>query len=267
MKKILLLVIIFFSVAPIAHADITSNLNLWYKFDDGSGVTAVDSSGNSNTADLIGDGIAFTTAKIGTYSMNFDGTNDWAQSTIDSPANGATSLTVAMWINNDIIGSGVILAEDGESYNSNSFYFYLNNGRPEFEVFGSTGVGYDIRTATNVITAETWVHVAGVWSQGSRVKLYINGVEDTGGSTVGVQQNTALYDSNKKVYISARQSGAGVTLEYNGKIDDFRIYNRALSASDIAELYAYPPAETAQSPSFLMNVGMFIVNSFLLILK
>jgi hypothetical protein len=73
-----------------------SALEAWYKLDDGSGMTAVDSSGNSRTLSLSGMPGWLTTAKIG-GGLNLNGDDDRGErNAVDY-----TGLTFAAWVRLD----------------------------------------------------------------------------------------------------------------------------------------------------------------------
>ena len=84
-----------------------------------------------------------------------------------------------------------------------------------------------------------WVHVAGVYDPSVPcLKLYTNGVL---GGIRTADVPTVQYNSTNDVYIGSKPSPAGSY--WNGKIDEVRVYNRALSAIEIAALAAVPPPQ------------------------
>jgi hypothetical protein len=77
-----------------------------------------------------------------------------------------------------------------------------------------------------------WVHIAGV-RNGSTKYLYLNGVLDNTGTTAGVVTGKSPW-----VYVGCMESpDVGRYYFFNGAIDDVRIYDRALTADEIKELY------------------------------
>jgi hypothetical protein len=83
-------------------------------------------------------------------------------------------------------------------------------------------------TSTTVYEVRKWQHAVGVYSQGN-VKIYLNGQLDATGSLGSTPINSL------DVYIGGAHGWAGAF--FYGKIDDVRIYNRALSASEVQALY------------------------------
>src|SRR3990167_283101 len=82
----------------------TSGLVGYWNFDEGSGATVADSSGNGNTGTLT-NGPTWTTGKIG-QALSFDGSNDYVDAGTGSSLNLASSLTVSAWIKPDTFGGG-----------------------------------------------------------------------------------------------------------------------------------------------------------------
>jgi hypothetical protein len=84
------------------------------------------------------------------------------------------------------------------------------------------------------LSNNTWYHVAATYSAGT-VKLFINGALQTTGTVA----NAELRSSAEPLYIGARYLPEADNAHYPflGKIDEVRVYNRALSESEIQQLY------------------------------
>ena len=87
-------------------------------------------------------------------------------------------------------------------------------------------------SADSTISVGQWYHVAATIDSSYNMKLYVNGVQQTATANSG-----SMYNSG--TYIAMSDSSAGAP--FNGTIDDVRIYNRALSASEIWRLYNGAP--------------------------
>jgi hypothetical protein len=85
-------------------------------------------------------------------------------------------------------------------------------------------------TATGNIELDVWTHAAAVWD-GATMRLYKNGVEV--GSTA--KGGTLSTNPDAKVSIGNQPAETG-DRPWDGLIDDVRIYDRALSVDEIAEL-------------------------------
>src|ERR1700728_1528589 len=83
-----------------AHADITSNLLSWYKFDEGTtGATVIDSGSASNNGTEVANP-TYITGKVGPYALSLDGVNQFIETTNASSYNfTSTNFTLSAWIN------------------------------------------------------------------------------------------------------------------------------------------------------------------------
>ncbi|PIR87248.1 MAG: hypothetical protein COU11_01430, partial [Candidatus Harrisonbacteria bacterium CG10_big_fil_rev_8_21_14_0_10_49_15] len=89
--------------------------------------------------------------------------------------------------------------------------------------------------STGTISANTWTHVAMVFDFASdRTRLYFNGSEDS--EHTDLYDNTFTYTGTPTVSDAIGQKLAGGTA-FNGQIDEFRIYNRGLTAAEVTALY------------------------------
>jgi hypothetical protein len=117
-----------------------------------------------------------------------------------------------------------------------TYISFGNSGRPGkiiSRTYAFNGTEYTARSfySNSVFSNDTWVHVAlTIDGTSEEAKIYINGNLDA------VQQKTRLIKgpyppSNIGIFMSE-----AVTC-FNGSIDDFRIYNRTLSATEIKKVY------------------------------
>ena len=105
-----------------------------------------------------------------------------------------------------------------------------NTNVPETEIFIG-GSSQDTRSAGGgtVLTTGVWYQIAGTFD-GSTVKTYVNGVLDRQVSASGILSSTTYA-------IDLGKTADGTNNYFNGLIDDARVYNRALSAAQLAALY------------------------------
>ena len=159
-----------------------------------------------------------------------------------TPALGA-DFTVAVWVhttqvagNDDdqgIYGAGIVGGYIGDWGAKNTTPIVLNGSKAGFMTGNQDGEQTLHSTANISSSGPVWVHVAVTRVQATGEKrIYINGVLDA--SETG---NTNLLDATERVRV-----GYGSYLTYNGLLDDLQIYSAALTASDIAYLYANPGA-------------------------
>ena len=230
MIKILTTILAVLLLTSIAQADITTGLQAWWKFDEGSGTTALDSSGNSNNGTLTNSPL-YVTGKIGPYALIFSPASSYVSTGAVSGLT-LTSFTFAAWINvtaypvfsayaaivhNDIGGSPTGIYEESTSG------FVVVAG-------GGTGVAKWLIPASSVPIGG-WHHIVATYD-GTTYAMYLDGV--AAGST--------YVDSNYSDGAVPYAIGRGNASYFNGSIDDVRIYNRALSSSDVTQLYNYTGA-------------------------
>src|SRR3989344_1673677 len=191
-----------------------------YSFDEGSGTTIEDFSGNNNTGTLV-NGPAWTTGKIG-GALSFDGVDDYVALGNPLSMRPINQITISAWINpTDVSTSKTIVSKDTTGAVD---YFFRVQGpggvRCNFE-----GVGLDL--ICSYVSTNVWQHLACTYD-GSIVSIYKNGVL-LGSSPASP---VTYSDSGANIKIGRRDEGGG-GLYFPGPIDDLRIYNRALSQTEI----------------------------------
>jgi len=206
-----------------------------YTFDDG---TATDSSGNNNNGTLQ-NGPTPVAGNVGSGAMGFDGIDDRISTPAQLPASGA--FTVSMWIKRDFSTvSHILFCQDHDGthdlcvFHSNTFngFAYENENNTT-----------DTMTGWTYALDNNWHHITLVEPYTGDVDgafFYVDGVLIT--STFG-GQNISPAQSN--FHIGSR---IGSDLMWQGGIDDVHIYNRALSASEVTELYNYTSTSVTPSP-------------------
>lgn len=102
---------------------------------------------------------------------------------------------------------------------------------------GSTGTNYVV-TPQNVITANTWQHIA-INARGvNDYDFYINGVKNTNCTYGGFATSMVFYPEPVRGVIGNED---GFSYWYAGALDDYRIYTKVLSAEEVAALYNIRP--------------------------
>jgi len=207
-------------------AEPNSYLVGWWEFEEGAGADANDSAGNSDGT-LMGNP-SWVPGKIGNYALDFDGVGDY----VEIPHNDNLSLvsggTVSAWINlNNTNLQGIVTKQP--SGTDGNYYLILAAGKMNFTI--TTGIWAQRVAATDPTVCPTgqWVLYTGTFDA-SFVKLYKNGVEvDSEPHIITPSASTANVNIGHWALIPTNFA--------NGVIDDVRIYNRALSANEVLELY------------------------------
>ncbi len=191
--------------------------------DEDDGSDAEDFSGN--TADATAYAVDWVTGVYGN-AARFDGSTSFVQAPRDSSFVMGSELTVDLWFRRDgatsdwelllhksitsNIGYGVALYDTG-------IYFLLTNTGGTSGYVGTFGV-----------TDGDWHHVVAVYD-GSTMDLYVDGVLEDSTSFTGT-----LYDDGTRLYLGALY---GSYYHLDGDLDSVRIYDEALSSSEISALY------------------------------
>jgi hypothetical protein len=231
-----------------AHADLTQGLYGYWPLND----TLVDASGHGHTLSSAGSGGAPVTNSQGRYAecLQFDNITAGPQvltaGAIDIPNTSGT--TIAAWINPSELRAGF------SSYAPHVIANLFNTGDGaaviQFRIRDSKLEVYYAYPASNnqssfVVPTNTWTFVACTMA-GTQVKIYAN---NQGPWTFNVTGQKAY---NRLYWGSSAVSG-GTWRGLAGKLDETRLYARALSATEIAALYQQtPPAYTY---NYLTNAG------------
>lgn len=216
------LVLVLNLVGMSAAQDITDGLVGWWKFDEGSGAVASDSSGNGNDGTLHGPVEWTTDGKVG-GAMAFTGPYNYVLVPSASSLNPTSGITIAAWIKPSWTGNNRILQKSTEG--SDDQYRLLKEGGNNIRVHLPPAANFEV-TGQLPPNGE-WTHLAATYD-GSAIKVYFNGV--LVGETAFNQQ---LQTSDGPLFIGTKWSQAPAGDEFNGVLDDVRIYNRGLSAAEI----------------------------------
>ncbi len=171
---------------------------------------------------------AYTDGKVG-LAIDLDGVNDYVAL---PPAIGfAKDITVAAWVNWDGGSNWQRIFDFGTGTYQNMF-LTPNNGSEMRLAFKDAvnGVSTEQQIDTTALPTGTWVHLAAVL-HGGYATLYVNG-QAAGSTAVPVTDPIDFLPSQN--YIGKSQWPDAL---FNGRIDDFRVYNYALDGSDVWNLW------------------------------
>ena len=211
---------------PALASDV--NLIAHWTFDEGTGTIAYDSVG-TNDGTLFGDPI-WTAGQID-GALSFDGSGDYV-SIGNTVTHNLPNGTFAAWVNP--LDMGRVCGGRNFAYVIGAAYW---PGELGFRVSGDGGGLATVQNTTShpgfyippdTFFEENWYHVALTWD-GSHWKGYVNGIEKGSlPSTLGTSAS-----SPRDTLIGKGWDGCS----WNGAIDDVRIYDKALSADEIEQLY------------------------------
>jgi prepilin-type N-terminal cleavage/methylation domain-containing protein len=218
---------------PLDYGD-PSLVGLW-TFDEGSGSSSFDYSGNGNTGSWSGapagnNGTYYTGGKVESYAGAFGGnTSNDKVITSSSPSFAVIAGSFSAWINaSPTQTANARIVEIGSGSTRTSLY--LNAGRPGFYVSVNGVITVPDIIGSTPINDNTWHHVAAVWNS-TGATLFVDGNKVASSSS----NPNESWSSNPYLYIGEYTGGS--SYYFNGAIDDVRIYNRALSPAEIQAMY------------------------------
>lgn len=210
-------------------------------FNEATGETVFDLSGNGNNGTLE-NGTAW-----GSDGLDFDGVNDYVTCGDIVNTDGLSSITVSAWVKINTTAGNQMIITKSDGVNGWGFYARLANGELRWFVdTGSTAVATWTYGAENI---SGWHNLLGVYD-GVNVTLYWDGEEKAFTPLTG---NT----TNESFSVLFGDHSGGSSLPLSGSIRSARIYNRALSAEEIAWSYREPYAmfEPTFNPALLYSVA------------
>ena len=185
--------------------------------------------GEGSAADLLGGhsgtnsgGVTFTNGYVG-QAFSFDGTNGYVAVPDTGLPAGSTPRTVEFWMKPATNAREAVIY--GSYTASSAFYVSVNTNVAAIGRWGGGAVN-----GTKVVTDGVWHHVALTYDGGSTVKLYVDGLLDAS-SAFGY--NTVLTGN---LYLGSPVGGN--TNHFAGLLDEVVIFNRALSAAEVATDFA-----------------------------
>ena len=242
MKKIFKIILIIFILSFTREAYASSismppnNLGLiaYWSFEDAVGVsvngTTTDFSGNGNDASFVGNATWTVNGKRG-IGTTYDGSGDYLSLGNFTDLDGATAFTISMWFKTDDLTFSSydgLFARGSSNQRVPWIYGLQSNSVVRFQFETTTGGQHDCTKDTTTLTQGKWHHAVFVWN-GSSCVVYTDGVAGTSDATTG----SVLGNTDGSNYIGKTPTLA----EWDGLIDEMRIYNRALSATEAQDLY------------------------------
>jgi glucose/arabinose dehydrogenase/PKD repeat protein len=200
-----------------------------YSFDEGSGTSAADVSGNGNRGTVSG--AAWAGAGKFSGALSFDGLDDIVTVPHSASLLLTTGMTLSAWVNPSVVTGSWRTVVFKERTGGMTYALYANNGsnRPVGQIFAN-GAERDSQGGAT-LPANAWSHLATTFD-GTSLKLFVNGVQAGSLTSSG-----SIVTSTG----SLRIGGNSIWAEwFRGLVDDVRIYSRALSAQEIQADMARP---------------------------
>ncbi len=207
-----------------------------YHFDETSGTVAADSSGNGYAATME-NGATFVPGIRGNaaaLNVASDAASNSADQYVSLPPGivaGLTTFSISLWFNLNVAGFGYRLFDFGTG--TTTYMFATPNGYALRYDITTQGVnGEEGVDPGSFLPVSSWQHLA-VTQDGTTVTLYLNGAQIAQNTAVAL--NPSNLGSTTQNWIGRSQYAGDSYLD--GEIDEFRIYDRALRADEVLELY------------------------------
>jgi hypothetical protein len=204
----------------------TDALIAYYPLD----IDALDASGNGNDGTINGDP-NFVEGMVG-MAMEFDGDGDFVDCG-NAPILALTdAVSISAWIKVAVQGADHKVGGNQDSVNG-GYKMSVYNDKVEFEIRTSSNSAVLNRSVAGgtVLEVDVWYHVAGVYSLADGyIRTYINGELDR-----ELETTDALGASPGPLMIGCEPFSTG-QYNFNGVMDDIRVYNEALSEAEVRYL-------------------------------
>jgi len=167
------------------------------------------------------------------YSMDFDGVDEYLSIGNPTELQITGALTLSAWVKGSG-GSGnheAILYKDDQVNRCYKMQIEgaVPNGYLTFSIFNSNVVFHTYGTSD--LFDGNWHHIVGVYTPSTSVVLYVDGVLETNNTSsvpASIDNDPADFEIGRK---------GNNTLHFDGKIDEAAVWNSALSASDVLDIY------------------------------
>jgi len=222
----------------VLEQDILNGLVGHWKFDENSGTSAYDSSGNGNLGTLTNGPTrtASASCKVGDC-LNFDGAGDYINFASYNSLNNLDKFTLSAWMLMDARKYiPTIINKGPETAAQHIWWGVRSNNQIWLELGDSAGYATYSSSAISWNLGQ-WYHLAVTFDNTAKeVRHYRDGQLVNIVSTVGKDLNSGTYTMKIGWYWGSSPTN----YDFDGSIDDVRIYNRALSATEITQLYNSP---------------------------
>jgi hypothetical protein len=205
------------------------NLVGWWMLNEGTGSTAGDSSGNNYNGTITG--ATWFNDPVHGWCLNFDGSGDWVSIPDTAALNITGDITIAAWVYLAKGGAeqSIVAKTLSNGHTNSPFDFRTSVGNPPIlDIVRSDASGHEAVHGTQPVPLNSWHHVL-VRVENKFADFYIDGVIT---DSYGTLTKTPTVNS-KPLYIGRRDDGSYFT----GRVNAVRIYDRALSAEEIWQLY------------------------------
>jgi len=221
-------IIITVGQAPLGGGNVA-----WYEFDEPGGEVAIDSSGRGNDATIIGATGARVAGRFGN-ALRLQSSGSQYVRLPNGIVSDLDDFTIATWINPSTMATWARIFDFGNGTNTNMFLTLRasSNNQPRFAIRVNGSSEQQLTAGSGfTLSANTWYHIA-ITKSGNTAKMYLNGrLAATNNNMTFNPSDMGITTNN---WIGRSQYSADPYL--NGIVDEFSIYDYALSEEEIKAL-------------------------------
>jgi len=223
--------VVAYALTRIKSGLLDGTVSAW-QINEGTGTTVGDPVGTNNGT--IYGPTWVTNAISGGYALSFDGVDDYYEVPHSESLSFTTAITIELWLNPGTIQNSWTVSKALSAYPFTPANYIVSlrvGGEWEFAFYeAAVDVWHSHETTGLGLTTGTWYHLVATYD-GSVVKIYCNGVEKYSAA------ETTPMEPNTETLRVGWNEGPGYPL--HGIVDEVRIYNRALTATEVSDRYNY----------------------------
>lgn len=251
--------------APLVTANaMTADLKGYWRFDEVTGCSAADTSGQHRSGNLInfpaGSNAQWSAGKIG-GALRFGGPATLQHVIVPAvPLPTTPSYTIAAWVQADSRPVWASIAKNWFGFT----HFGLDAGGGQLSNYFGLSPSGQIRVAeTEVFPLSTWQHVVCTAESGT-LKLYRNGVLTATQTFTGSLYSPLPAPMGIGVKLNGAVADTGSPGYWHGLIDDLALWHRTLSAAEISTLYAAGvQGQSLDNPNPQPPANALVISEFL----
>lgn len=197
----------------------------FWRFDEDAGTTLADCSPNALHAQVVG--TPWRVAGVHGSAFSFNGQN-LAEVGNALPLRLAGAMTLSAWVKlSSLTGSGRLISKSGEPTRGYGWELWVDSSQSRLAFTVAQSATSSFTVGASVPTGQ-WAHVAGTFTPGGEIALYVDGTlaRALTGPVTG-------FDTDAGVRLGNRPDGC---CAFSGLVDDLRVFDRALDAGEIATL-------------------------------
>lgn len=228
------------------------NLLGYWRFDEGTGTTTNDASINGLNATLV-NGAAWTNqvapVAYTEHALYFDGVDDYVDFASPSSLNITSAITLEAWIKVRSFGNNEAIIDKLKDNSPQGGYnlSVMSSKKVSFKMILGSG-SFTLLSSTTLDTG-VWYLISATYD-GSVAKIYLNGVLDNSAS-----DSSSIVSNTEKIYVG--YDDYDTSRHFHGYIAEVKIWNTALTASEISDRIGIWINETDSKWSFLQAYWRF----------